>query len=132
MTKNATTVEMDASIAKTQNTHFQEVYSAINPERKFPKTAPNGAPAPYAAKAKFLVFPGGIVCPMIPKAVGTLAAAPRPWRPLKRSKDTSLGAKGTAIETIVNQNEPAKKMSRFPYTSAILPQSNRKHPKVKE
>lgn len=85
---------------------------------------PRGAPAPKQPKAMSFVRPGGKVFPKIPRAVGAIAAAARPWKPLITSKPISFGMKGGMMEVIVKKTEPQTKMRRRPYTSANLPQSS--------
>jgi hypothetical protein len=68
------------------------------------------------------VFPGGNVEARIPRAVGAMAAAARPCRPLNMSKPISFGMNGVTMAVIVKAAEPPRKMVRRPYTSANLPQ----------
>ena len=55
------------------------------PPKIIPKAPPIGAPAAKVAKATLLIFDGGNECASIPRAEGTVADAPMPWRPLRTS-----------------------------------------------
>lgn len=89
-----------------------------------PKMPPSGAPAPKHPNAMSFIRPGGKVTPKMPKAVGAMAAAAKPCRPLMMSNPISLVMNGGMIEVIVKNTDPQMKIRRRPYTSASLPQSS--------
>jgi hypothetical protein len=90
----------------------------------FPKIPPSGAPAPKQPNAISFMRPGGKVTPKIPRAVGAMAAAAKPCKPLMISKPISFGMKGGMMDVMVKKADPQRKMRRRPYTSASLPHSN--------
>jgi hypothetical protein len=52
--------------------------------------------------------------PRIPRAVGAIAAAARPFKPRNMSNPISFGMRGVTIANIVKKTEPQRKMSRRP------------------
>jgi hypothetical protein len=80
----------------------------------FPITPPRGAPAPKHPNATSFDLPGGKVVPRIPRAVGAMAAAARPFKPRNMSNPISFGMSGVKIANIVKKTEPQRKMSRRP------------------
>jgi hypothetical protein len=84
-------------------------------------TPPRGAPAPKHPKATSFILPGGNVVPRIPRAVGAIAAAARPFRPRNMSKPISFGMNGVTIANVEKNTEPQRNMSLLPYISANRP-----------